>query len=314
MIPTFRAPLLAASLMPSDIEHSNSNILEAMQKLRYPVIATRKVDGVRGLRFNHTLLSRSLKKIPNLVVQEMATILPGGFDVEICNDLLPYNENESIIMSEEHEHSALMQFHVLDWYIEGEYAHRLQMIDDAMRELPSSHVKFDMGYWCNTAEELMQFFLEIECEDGEGICFRVPGSRYVQKKSKENRSTLTEQILVKLSRFIREEAIIVGFDEQMCNTNPDGFDAFGKIKRSKAIGGMKGKGTLGALVCSVGSDVCTGRLCEIRIATGLTDQQRYNIWTHKKDFFGKTIVFKHKPYGKKNKHRSPIFVGFRKDI
>lgn len=314
MISTFRAPLLAASLMPSDIEHSNTNILEAMQKLRYPVIATRKVDGVRGLRFNHTLLSRSLKKIPNKVIQEMATILPGGFDVEICNDSLPYNENESIIMSEEHEHSALMQFHVLDWYVEGGYLSRLQDIAIAMIDLPQSHVRFDNGVWCVNADQLMRYFLLVEVEDGEGICFRTPDSLYVQKKSKENRSTLIEQTLVKLSRFIREEAIIVGFEEQMCNTNPDGFDAFGKIKRSKAIGGMKGKGTLGALVCSIGADVCTGRLCEIRIATGLTDQQRYNIWTHKKDFFGKTIVFKHKPYGKKNKPRSPIFVGFRKDV
>lgn len=314
MIPTFRAPLLAASLMPSDIEHSNTNIFKAMQELRYPVIATRKVDGVRGLRFNHTLLSRSLKKIPNLVVQEMATILPGGFDVEICNDSLSYNENESIIMSEEHERSALMQFHVLDWYIEGGYEFRLNQIYETTGQLPLSHVIAPYAQMCIGPKHLMEFFLKIEADDGEGICFRDPQGLYVQKKSKENRSTLIEQTLIKLSRFIREEAIIVGFEEQMCNTNPGVFDAFGKIKRSKAIGGMKGKGTLGTLICSIGADVCTGRLCEIRIATGLTDQQRYNIWTHKKDFFGKTIVFKHKPYGKKNKPRSPIFVGFRKDV
>ena len=61
----FHRPMLAASLLPPSVDHSDENILAAMAKLRYPVLATIKKDGIRALRMNGTLLSRTLKPIPN---------------------------------------------------------------------------------------------------------------------------------------------------------------------------------------------------------------------------------------------------------
>lgn len=316
MIPPFRAPLLAASLMPSDVEHTNENIFKAMNKLRFPVLASRKIDGVRGLRFNGTLLSRRLKRIPNNFIRNIAMIMPGGFDVEICNEAWSYNDNESVIMSESHPDEELINFHVIDWYAEGCYTSRMLKVEEMTGRLLPSFIRFEFPFLCQNAEQLLEYLLKVEEEDGEGVCFRDPQGLYVQKAGKENRSTLKEQTLVKFARFIREEAVIVGFEEQMNNCNAKGQDAFGKMKRSKAIGGMKGKGTLGALVCETFFETAidgTITSSNIRVATGLTDQLRYQIWTHQKDFLGHTIVFKHKPYGKKDKPRSPIWVGFRKD-
>ena len=54
-------------------------------KLKYPCIASPKLDGVRGLVSGGSVLSRSLKQIPNKFVQEMLGGYPplDGFDGEL---------------------------------------------------------------------------------------------------------------------------------------------------------------------------------------------------------------------------------------
>jgi hypothetical protein len=65
--------------MPSGVEHSDINILKAIQEL-YRLkpglrIATTKLDGIRGMCFGQ-LGSRVLKLIPNKVLQEKNCVLP----------------------------------------------------------------------------------------------------------------------------------------------------------------------------------------------------------------------------------------------
>jgi DNA ligase-1 len=168
-----------------------------------------------------------------------------------------------------------MHFHVLDWYIEGSYQCRCEKIAYWLADLKDPHFHFQTPVLCETPEALLEYFLKEESDNGEGICFRDPRLEYPQKRSLDNRSTLREQYLVKLARFVREEAVIVGFEEQMCNCNSDGKDAMGKMKRSKAIGGMRGKGTLGALLCQTHSMDSTNT---IRVAWTRDHFQTQTIW------------------------------------
>jgi DNA ligase-1 len=114
-------------------------------------------------------------------------------------------------------------------------------------------------------------------------------------------------LLVKLSRYIYEEAVITGFEEQMVNCNPDKYNALGKMKRSTCEANMFGKDTLGALICQLKTGVT------VRVATGFKDNLRRHLWLCQKDYLGKMITIKHKPHGALLRPRSPIFVGFRKE-
>jgi DNA ligase-1 len=122
------------------------------------------------------------------------------------------------------------------------------------------------------------------------------------------RSTLKEQYLVKLARFETAEATIIGYEEQMANTNSEKRNAVGSMDRASFKAGLVPKGTLGALVVV---DCKSG--VEFKIGTGFTDIQRRDFWNNREHFIGSTIVYRCKRHGEKIKPRCPTYKGFRKE-
>lgn len=299
-----RQPMLAQSLLPCEVEHSNKNILAAMKSLKYPVIATLKKDGIRALRLNSTLLSRTLKQIPNASVCERAQILPGGADMELWNPKLRFDEITSIVMSQSHVDSHKIQFHLLDWpACDRGYYDRLTELSYECASLQNRDdiVQPEMILY-STPEELYSYFIAVEIQHGEGICFRLANSPY-----KQGRSTLKEQYLIKLARYIYFEATIIDIYEQQANGNSENYNATGKMDRSSCGANKMGKNTLG------GFEVITDEGVRHRVGTGvgLTDKMRKQLWEQGYKLIGKRITLKRKPHGEKNKPRSPILVGFR---
>jgi DNA ligase 1 len=308
---TMNKPMLAGSLMPPNVEHTDRNILEHMSKLRFPVAATLKKDGIRAIRLNKSLLSRTFKEIPNKSIRERSLILPGGMDMELWNPALQYDEVESIVMSRKHPDSDKIQFHLLDQFGDGGYLSRvLPMVDHYMRPKmldgqPVFHqllddVVVDLPSMCNNADDLFNFLLFAEENAGEGICFRTFDSPY-----KQGRSTLKEQYLIKLARFVRQEVTITGVYEQMENGNSTKRNAVGKMDRSSAASNKLGKNTLGGFHVINAA----GETFDVGTGVDLTDKRRKELWS--KNPVGQVITIKHKPHGKKIKPRSPIFMGFR---
>jgi DNA ligase 1 len=295
----FKEPMLACPLLSSDVEHTDDNILSAMLSLRYPVMATLKLDGVRALRLSGSLLSRKLKKIPNRKIRDRAIPIPGGFDMELYSDILTYNQIQSIVMSQEHDDSDMIQFHVLDWYISDTmYGLRIRRAYEESHKLTG--VICEYPSLCNNADELMEHFLRFESEKGEGICFRLVNSPY-----KFGRSTLSQQWLVKLCRYHTDEATVLDFVEQQENCNKAKWGKTGKMDRSSHASLMVGKGVLGALLVRNTKDQV------FTIGTGFTNKQRRMIWDSRASFVGKTITYSYKLHGVKTLPRCPAFKGFR---
>jgi DNA ligase-1 len=295
--------MLAASLLPPSVEHSDANILAAMEKLRYPVLATLKKDGIRAIKLNN-LVSRTLKLIPNYSIRARAMKLPAGFDMELWNPELNYDEIESIVMSKEHERSDLIQFHILDWFGELPYQTRYNQAIINIRHYDWKDTEYQYPFPCQDAETLFRTFKIFEQEHGEGICFRTPNSPY-----KQGRSTIREQYLIKLARYVRQEVTIVGFLEQMENGNSDNYNAVGKMDRSSCQDNLLGKDTLGAFLVRDKN----GLDFKVGTGVGLTDALRKEIWNNKAKWIDKQITIKHKPHGMKIKPRSPIYIGLREE-
>lgn len=297
----------AASLLPPDIEHTDDAILSALQKLRYPVLATLKKDGIRAVRTSD-LFSCQMHLIPNVSIRHRSMKLPAGFDCELWNPSLSYDQIESIVMTGKTEHplSDQIQFHVLDWYSDKLYPQRM---DDVSRYLAkmqmcgeTDDIDFEHPHQFESALSLFNFFTQCEYEQGEGVCFRTLNSPY-----KQGRSTLREQYLVKLCRYVRSEVTIVGFEEQLLNKNSAKRNPIGMMDRSSRQDNLIGKGTLGAFLVRDSNGL------EFRVGTGvgLTDARRLQIWMEQEKWLGKQITIKSKNHGVKVKPRSPVFVGFR---
>lgn len=296
--------MLAATLMPSDIICNDETVLKEMKLLRYPVLASIKMDGIRALRMNMPILaSRTLKWIPNEELCARALSLPVGYDMELWSPSLEYNEIQSTVMTEK-ANADEIEFHVFDDY-KNALSYSQRVLDLSHRLYNSANKwHFFQPAFCIDSEELFAFEKYAIETHSEGICFRTPDSPY-----KQGRSTLKEQYLVKHCRWVYEECVITGFKEQMFNANKDKRNAVNKMDRSKSILGMVPKNTLGAFTVinkhRVTFDVGNGE--------GLIEALRKVIWDNKQDYLGKTIIVKSKAHGVKNKPRSPIFWGFREE-
>lgn len=278
-------------------------------KLRYPVLVSPKLDGVRALVVDGVVLSRSLKPIPNRHVQALfGRQVLNGFDGELLvgppTALDAYRRTMSGVMSG--LGTPDVWFRVFDWPDdEGtDFAARLDMVEKQLhclhREGTFERVVRVPHLTVTNAEELLAYERGMLAEGYEGVMVRDPAGPY-----KEGRSTEAEGWLLKLKRFEDGEAIVRGFVELQHNGNAATVDNLGHTKRSSHRAGKTGKSMLGALIVE---DRVTG--VRFEIGTGFTEAQRRELW-ETGVASGALVKYKYFPGGVKDKPRFPVFLGFR---
>ena len=153
-----------------------------------------------------------------------------------------------------------------------------------------------------STEDILAYEEEVLGMGFEGLILRRPGTLY-----KFGRSTEKEGALMKLKRFVDFECEIIGFEEEMENTNEPFKNEVGGTARNSMKAGMKGKGRLGSIIVRrVGSDVV------FNVGTGFTGEEREAIWKDRP--MGSLIKVKAFPLGSKDKPRHPVFLGFRSKL
>lgn len=303
---TFR-PMLAAEL-------------KNLADVKFPVLVSPKLDGIRCVIRDGKALTRSLKPIPNEHIRNRleGMNLP-NFDGEILIRSVPgktslegtlpewaatpFNAVSSAVMSKQRRPDFL--FAVFDQVDSVSYQMRLGRVKEWCRQRqhlyrvrPVHHVMV------NNVEQLEALNLEYLSQGFEGIMIRDPGGMY-----KFGRSTVKEGGLLKLKPFADGEAEIIGYVERQHNTNTATVNALGLTERSHKAEGMVGSGTLGTL-CVRGSG---GRWdgVEFEIGTGFDDRLRKQIWEDQAYYLGAVVKFKYQEMGSVDRPRIPVFLGFR---
>lgn len=292
--------MITKPMKGDDLEIDDSSL----DKLKYPLLGTPKLDGIRSIKQGKAL-SSSFKDIPNKYIQRRMMEVPDGTDGELIIPGMPFNKISSAIMSEDGEPD--FRFCVFDYVstsLTEPYKQRMARLEAL--DLPDFCEKV-LPVVINSKEELIDF--EKKCLEAgyEGIMVRSPDSPY-----KCGRATLKQGWLLKVKRFKDSEATIIGFEEQMENTNEATIDELGRTKRSKHKAGMVGKNTLGKfIVREVGSTPWNGREFGVGTGEGLTADLRKEIWDNRDKYLGKMIVYKYQVHGVKDLPRLPIWKGFR---
>jgi DNA ligase-1 len=275
-------------------------------KLRYPLIASPKLDGIRAVNLDGTLVSRSLKPIPNAYVQAMFYgETTRWFDGElICGEPTAkdvYSKTNSAVMSRDGEPDVT-------WYLFDHFetppwgfTTRLQALRRESQGFPRV-VILDQHYVIS--EEALLAYEETCLQQGyEGVMLRDPGGRY-----KYGRSTEKEGFLLKLKRFRDDEFKVVGFEERLHNGNEAKTNALGHTERSSHQENKVGRGDLGALILE------TAEGLRFNCGSGFTDEDRRAIWDKRDDYIGRLAKVKHFAYGVVDKPRFPVFLGWRDAI
>lgn len=283
-------------------------------KLKYPLAASPKLDGIRAPVTASGLVSRTLKPIPNNYTRNLFGIpeLLGCDGELICGSPTGSNvlhRTNSAVMSRGGEPS--ITYHIFDIYSDtGDYVSRSLSLKELIRKakvenfnLPIKRVPYRTVL---EPEELLEYEIDILSQGYEGVIMRSLDSLY-----KFGRSTLLEQRLLKLKRFVDAEAEIIDFKEQMINNNKAEKDNLGLTKRSSSKENKVRKDTLGALICKIINGKFKGEYINI---DGFTQSMRDEIWHNEDKYIGKIVTFKYFPVGCKDKPLLPKFKSFREKI
>lgn len=283
--------------------------IEDLNDIKFPVMASTKLDGVRGVILDGKLVGRSLKPIPNKFISSILSKPEyNGLDGELiigepdskslCRDTV------SGCMSYEGEPDFF--FFVFDIYNAGavDAIERQKMVHERVRSLSCKYIGWLPQTVIHTIDELLAYEQRMLGFGYEGVILRSPMGFY-----KHGRSTLREGLLLKLKRFKDAEAVIVGFEELMHNGNEATINELGYTERSSHKENKTGWNMLGALVVT---NKTTGQT--FRVGTGFDDKVRSAIWCNQDQYIGKYIKYKYFEIGEKDLPRHPVFLSFRDPI
>lgn len=275
--------------------------VDDVKKLRLPLLASAKLDGIRAMIVDGYLVSRNGKLIPNKAAQVLfghhrlngldGELIVGEPTAKDC-----FRATSSAVMSQLGE--PAVKLYVFDYIASNvPFIRRFEVASELSANIKD--IRIVPHFVMESLDELLVFEEYTVSKGYEGVMLRSLDGTY-----KHGRSTLLEQGLLKLKRFTDGEALIIGAMERMHNGNVATLDSFGHIERSSHQEHMRGRGDLGALLVR---DLQTG--VEFSIGTGFDDALRVALWHNKP--IGKVVKYKHFPIGAKDKPRFPVFLGFR---
>ena len=268
-----------------------------LEKLKYPVYASPKLDGIRAIIENNTLCSRNSKAIPNIYTQELFKDLGNGLDGELIVDspTAPdaFRKTSSGVMSIQGEPNVT--FHIFDNYMLKDKG----IIERCINIPVMPNTKKVQQVRIENISMLLNYEETCLGAGYEGIMLRYPDAPY-----KFGRSTIKEGALLKLKRFFDSEALVLAVEPLYTNLNEAAKDALGRTTRSSHQENKHAQERLGSLLVR---DIHTG--VEFSVGSGFDDELRNELWNNNP--IGKIIKYKYFPVGQKDKPRFPIFLGFR---
>lgn len=276
-------------------------------KIKYPVFASPKLDGIRAAVVDGKLLSRTLKPIPNRhIYSQLSANWLDGLDGELIvgspTSKTCYTDSVSNVMA--HDKMPNYTYYVFDDHSNPTATYRFRrerLLDNFNGRINSPQICLLEQNLISCEDDLLAYEATKVAEGYEGVIIRNPEAPY-----KYGRSTVREGYLLKVKRFEDSDAEILGFEEEMFNGNEAQTNELGRTKRSTAAQGLVGKQTLGAFRVR---DCVSG--VEFSIGTGLTAAERQQFWDRQDDFRGKILKYKFFAVGVKVAPRHPVFLGMR---
>lgn len=282
-------PMLACSTIPKTTE------------LKYPLMASPKLDGIRCLIIDGEPVSRNLKPIPNRHIYESlkALNLP-NLDGELMLKGGDFNNVQSAVMSQAGKPDFI--YMVFDYFNipDRPFSERFVRLGTFLRAHNTEGlIELVEHEVVRNSDDLDAMYDKAIAHDFEGLIVRDLDGKY-----KFGRSTMRQGWMLKLKTFHDAEAKIVGFEELMHNENEAVFDKLGAQTRSSEQAGLIPAGVLGSLVVEY-----EGK--QFKIGTGFDFAMRAQYWDMREKLIGHLVTFKYQELSKYGIPRFPVFKGLR---
>jgi DNA ligase-1 len=277
-------------------------------QVKFPCMASVKLDGIRCTIFGGIAYSRSLKPLPNLHIQQWCKLnqealegLDGEFIVGSETDPLVFSKTTSVVMSiDKVQDFTFFAFDIVDTDKTSFLRYQDLLQKQVKGELPKE-------VWVVNQVKIED---EIHLADFEsqslGNGFEGTMLKSLDGKYKFGRSTVKSQQLLKRKLFVDSEFEIVGFEPKYHNANEAVVNELGQTSRSTSKEGLVALDTLGALLCKTPSGTIFG------VGTGFDDATRKSLWDQRESLTGQLAKVKYFEVGMQDGvPRFPVFLGLR---
>lgn len=279
---------------------------------KFPLFISPKVDGIRCDVQQETALTYTGKLLKNVATREQLSLeMYNGLDFELTDGVAygdgVFSRATKAFMSI--KGTPEFTCNIFDDFTnpDAPYSERLAAMRERVDVLNRNFFGRDPfniipQIEVNSVEEVLFYDEQFLSQGYEGSMTRIASGR-----NKAGRSTLREQYLIKLKRFSHTEAKIIGYEEEMENTNVTLYDVYGRAFKRNTKDDKSGKGRLGKYICE-----CPEYEEPFLVScTTMPHAERLERWLTRDKDIGKYIRFKHLKHGEKDKPRHPMFAGFR---
>lgn len=287
-----------------------------LEMLKYPLLVSTKLDGIRCIFYKGEILSRSLKPIQNEQLRnrfeplrkysEQSNVILDG---EIYSPKRTFQSITHFVMTQNLETEVLpedLKFYCFDTLIEekpnepfNKRSERGQIITQNF----SSIAEYVVQREANSEYKVLEIFETVLNEGYEGLILRDPEGRY-----KFGRGTVKEGLIYKLKPFVTFESQITGIvqstavnEEAEKKTNELGRSVTSKKKDDRHVI----EKASAFWVKYEGKD--------LKVTLAMTDEEKEEVWKNKTSYIGKTIEYKGMMVGAKDVPRHPVMLRFRQD-
>lgn len=297
-------------------------------KLKFPLICTRKIDGVWAGIQNNKLFARSLKQFENKYVTELYSNPDfEGLRGELIVGSVPNapdlcrNTGSAVRTITGIPETSLWCFDYITPSTEQKpYHERLKLLAERVEQLQTkgySNIFMIDAYLVASLEEYLQFQKQFLQEGYEGIVVRTPDSKH-----KQGRSSSVKPELWRFKPYATAEIKVTRLVEEQTNKNQATINELGYTTRSSHKQNLEGNDTLGAIVGLLVTPLldCFGKQVadvgtELTIATGsLTAKELKHLWYNQDQLLGKLVTFEYMSFGLKDKPRFAQFKSIRDEV
>lgn len=298
---------------------TEEELISLLLKYKELIIMT-KYDGVRCLVENEVVKGKTLLPIPNKYIQSLygkeeyegkefeliVTTSTGYYDpVTCCRETISFTNSDYL----EIDHRCVL----IDNFKLAEFPFEDRLLNLELFSYNNSNFILPEYITVTTIEEILHYEETILKWDHEAIIIRNPELTYKEGTSSK------EGELLRLKRYISEEAVIADVMPAFANYNEPKENLLGNMERSSHINGKVAKEEIGKFFCILVKDIqdpWSGRLIARKgsscvVATGnMTKEEKINLYKIKDQLKGRMIKFKSFPKGTKDKPRFATFQYF----
>jgi len=325
---TFPKPMLAPNESPN------------LGNIRYPVLASLKLDGVRFLIFDGKMLSRRMEPLHPATVERFRQVIDWAAESNVCLDgeiwspNLKFNQIQSALAHPSQDDGLkLYVFDILnvqEWFSTKSWKDK-----DAGKHLTQFSQRADHYMaWCKNTEPERRFLVPVEqclCQNteqvaeqmriagesgGEGLMLKSPTSYYVH-----SRTTAVQGIFWKLKFWKEVNAKIVGFKQGTILTdeareNNTERSALGTLKRGYKQDDRIEVDEVGAVEVEIteGQVFPMGTRCFVGFAADAYNLRTAVTWENRAQFLEKHVDIVYQECGTKDKPRMGRISRLRPDL